>query len=814
MTAMQQMVDSIPSEFVRWMEVPQHPNVFVLGPFARQVTFASQQTRAFNLIWALFRLKRLAAGNRMAVVGAGLAGLTATMAGLAKGCAVDLFEQASQPCPIQRGNDIRFIHPNILRWPDEGSEAAYTDFPFLNWTAANVRGVIKQIDLQWRRRGASELLRRFFNYKVTRVFVSPSKSGPQRPWLAANRVVDGSAAGDETSGGVTPGYMEFSYDCVVLTVGFGEEKSMLGVPFLSYWENDSLHQETGRGRRSILVSGCGDGGLIDALRLRLRNFDHADFVRRFLSAARSPELIASLRQVESDLRRHARVPDISLRFQAAYDAVAVPLEVQRYFQAEKRTDASVTLNSPAPGPLSFGSSLLNRYATYLAMRYADLHYLSGRVLAERSVNGQYQVTLQRDDVNLSETRSFDLLIVRHGPDSVIRHLIPESAINELGLWWAENEDITTKPYWRAEPPDSPHQFFQFATETAPPAKDVLDLALATFEPAYREFNQGQEVQSLTVGERDGKAGFIVTLKPGAAQRQSTFYAGVLVQFVVTPAREDASPVPRRVSAGAGIYNYDAARRLDHFDASVSETSTGRDAAAGRRARTPLGTGTLGCFVTDEAGAIYLLSTAFVLAPANASEQGDQIFLEGQSPDTGHTPIARLERTIAATATPEGLYTLIDAATARLEADVRPEYDWPALTLISGLKPGVARPADRVLKIGRTSGVTTGVVEIVSTSVRISTSAAAFVYDDCILIRGEPGHEFSLPGDGGAVIVRTDGAVVGLLVAAQPGGDVGVACSFERVLQNLNLKVWAKQNRAQAAPARRSRKRVPSGRRKA
>lgn len=369
-------------------------------------------------------------------------------------------------------------------------------------------------------------------------------------------------------------------------------------------------------------------------------------------------------------------------------------------------------------------------------------------------------------------------------------------------------------------------FREFATETAPPAKDVLDLALATFEPAYREFNQDQEVQSLAVGERDGKAGFIVTLKPGAAQRQSTLYAGVLVQFVVapespkigvegrqTPAGEDASPVPRRVSADAGIYNYDAARRLDRFDASVSEASTGMDADAGRRARTPLGTGTLGCFVTDEAGAIYLLSTAFVLAPANSSEQGDQIFLGGQSPDTGHAPIARLERTIAAAATPEGLHAVIDAATARLEADVRPEYDWP--TLISGLRPGVARPADRVLKIGRTSGLTTGVVRMVSMAVHIMTSAAAsVVFDDCIQIRGENGHEFLLPGDGGAVIVRTDGAVVGLLVAATPGGDVGVACSFERVLQDLNLKVWPKQNRAQAGPARRSRKRVSSARRKA
>ena len=127
---MNKTVDPIASDVLRWMEVPRHPNVFALGPFARQVTFASQQVRAFNLIWALFRQNRLAPGQRVAVVGAGLAGMTAAAAALAKECAVDLFEQASQPCPLQRGNDIRFIHPNILRWPDEGSEMARTAFPF------------------------------------------------------------------------------------------------------------------------------------------------------------------------------------------------------------------------------------------------------------------------------------------------------------------------------------------------------------------------------------------------------------------------------------------------------------------------------------------------------------------------------------------------------------------------------------------------------------------------------------------------------------------------------------------------------------
>src|SRR5262245_50706809 len=108
-------------EIMRRLELPDHPSVFALGSFARQVTFASQQTRALNLIWALFRADRLSPGRHIAVVGAGLGGLTAAVAALTKGCRVDLFDQASQPCPIQRGNDSRFIHPNILRWPEADS---------------------------------------------------------------------------------------------------------------------------------------------------------------------------------------------------------------------------------------------------------------------------------------------------------------------------------------------------------------------------------------------------------------------------------------------------------------------------------------------------------------------------------------------------------------------------------------------------------------------------------------------------------------------------------------------------------------------
>jgi hypothetical protein len=61
-------------------------------------------------------------------------------------------------------------------------------------------------------------------------------------------------------------------DFAVLAVGFGLEKTLDRVPARSYWLNDSLHQELAFAPpepRRVLVSGSGDGGLIDALRLCL-----------------------------------------------------------------------------------------------------------------------------------------------------------------------------------------------------------------------------------------------------------------------------------------------------------------------------------------------------------------------------------------------------------------------------------------------------------------------------------------------------------------------------------------------------------------
>ncbi len=784
--------ESIASQLIRWMAVPGQPHVFALGNFARQVTFASQQARAFNLIWALFKENRLAARQRVAVIGAGLAGLTATVAALAKDCRVDLFEHASQPCPLQRGNDIRFIHPNILRWPENGSDRDDTDFPFLNWTAANVRGVIKQIDLQWNMRTRNDTrLRKFFNYRVNRLYKSSIKLGPQKPWLSANRIVDAVAkAGDAT----TAGYVEFTYDCVILAVGFGEERSIPGVPFLSYWENDSLHQETGRGKRSVLVSGCGDGGLIDALRLRVQNFDHAEFVRTFQNVYQTKQLLEG---IETDLRPLASSPDISLQFQTRYDALAVPQEIKKYFRKRKRNDTTVTLNSPAPGPLSFRASLLNRYATYLAMRFADLHYLSGRVVAEKSDSGGIKISLDRDDIGVRETGPFDVVIVRHGPEHVISRLIPQTAIAEMQSGWATGPDITTQPHWQLDDNLMAHEFYRkFEPGTVGSRAEVIDLALATFDSAYRKFKrESKDVESVAVGDYDGKPGLIVTLKSGSVVPNVTEYAGgITVQYVVSPGAPTIEPVTqaRRLSIGVGIYNADILRRLEQASSDTSgANSTLSDSERSAEAYYPT-IGTLGCFAKDDQDRVHLVTASYVLGFHDKAQVDDLIFIEGEEPPTGQ-PVAKVvgnSLLAAEVAIDDSEPPSVGIGSACLEPGIAP--DLKALPLEWQIRSvGTAKIGDRVAKIGRTSGLTTGTVK----SVEFRAPLAGFgqrplLVQDCINIKGDKDSEFSLPGDGGAAIVRDDGALVGILIGAFAGskGKPGssVAAPIEKALQDLGL----------------------------
>src|SRR5215213_4435655 len=137
-----------PPEILDRMRVPEHPNVYLIGRKAMRLTFLSQQQRALNLVWALHQTQSLL-GKEVTVVGAGLAGLTAAFAACKLGANVTLIESKRVPLHLQRGCQLRFVHPHILDWPKEGSANPLTELPCMNWGGDMAAGVCDIILEEW-----------------------------------------------------------------------------------------------------------------------------------------------------------------------------------------------------------------------------------------------------------------------------------------------------------------------------------------------------------------------------------------------------------------------------------------------------------------------------------------------------------------------------------------------------------------------------------------------------------------------------------------------------------------------------------------
>lgn len=76
------------------------PGVYVLGSFARSITFYSQQVRALNLAWSLHLAGVVNENSKIGVIGGGIAGITISAALAGKGCSVTLLDP-NKPLPRQ-----------------------------------------------------------------------------------------------------------------------------------------------------------------------------------------------------------------------------------------------------------------------------------------------------------------------------------------------------------------------------------------------------------------------------------------------------------------------------------------------------------------------------------------------------------------------------------------------------------------------------------------------------------------------------------------------------------------------------------------
>ncbi len=403
-------------------EVPRCANLFVLGSFARHVTIYSQQVRALNLVFALIRTGRLGRGSSVAIVGGGMAGVTAAKmaASSVPGARITLVEKSGQVTPLQAGSSKRFVHPHIYDWPEEGSNETCANLPVFNWEAGPAGDVAAKFRVEWD------------NFAAAYGNVSPLICHELK---SIGIVSTGFELTCESGGRSTV----LKSDIVVLATGFGVDVDPLSRE--DYWLDNWYGQPRG-GPKRWLVSGTGDGGLTDAMRVAIQDFRHEHVVLG----------LSGLGQDEIEMSRRSAGRD---RFGELYHEFG-PLFVEALRKGGLSTD-STTLNGPAPWH-TLKASLLNRMISTALHDLGALQHHEVRIEME-------DINRQRDDryaVNGFEG-TFDHIIIRHGPrehplDAVLSNAGTDSRIKgglgELSTRWKSwlerhdpSDDRTRLPAW-------------------------------------------------------------------------------------------------------------------------------------------------------------------------------------------------------------------------------------------------------------------------------------------------------------------------------------------------------------------------------
>ncbi|UQA57507.1 FAD-dependent oxidoreductase [Polyangium aurulentum] len=418
-------------QVIEAMRVPGMPRVFVLGSFERRVTIYSQQVRALNLAEALFRAGEIEPGARVAVVGAGAAGLTFAAGAAHHGARVTVLEKEAAPLPLFRYAPNRWLHPRVYDWPLPGWEHARAGLPVLDWNAGTVEEVRRQLEAGWNEQLAKEGDRLRVLCGVTDVQIT--SAGERDAWLSWN--------------GPKPGPDQFT--AIILAVGFGLEKEE--VPgYRGYWEPDDLDEMSGfradkDAPRTFLVSGCGDGALTDLLRLCIRDFRHDEMVEHFANVPGIDEVARQVRAVEEDLRAGSeRTPDFLFK---QYQQIKVQAITDRIL-ARKREDVRVTLNVVEPYFLQANSSALNRLLVAQLWHACRFDFLAGKLRSVEKDGDRLRVTLENGKV-----RHFNRVVLRHGPKPALAQDF-EEVWTACGSWretWKRAPhllDQTRERYWQ------------------------------------------------------------------------------------------------------------------------------------------------------------------------------------------------------------------------------------------------------------------------------------------------------------------------------------------------------------------------------
>jgi len=206
-------------------------------------------------------------------------------------------------------------------------------------------------------------------------------------------------------------------------------------------------------------------------------------------------------------------------------------------------------------------------------------------------------------------------------------------------------------------------------------------------------------------------------------------------------------------------------------------------------------GTLGAFAFHlKTQKPVILSNNHVLANEDAAKIGDAILQPG-AVDGGKRRRDKVGELLEFVPLKSSGDNLVDAAIAAIGPEIR--FDARTLTGLGelhGQREEALAPGDAVAKVGRTTGVTRGVVSAIEVdNVVVTYERGDLSFDRQIEIESTGAGPFSSGGDSGSVIVDENGFACALLFAgSDQGGSNGKGLTYANeiglVLEQLNLKL--------------------------
>lgn len=411
-------------DIVLGAQSPAHPKVFVIGAFDSRITFYSQQVRALSIVHAIRDQGILHDGLRIAVVGGGAAGVTAAAAAaLLSNVIVDLYERGDEVLPLQRTSQRRQLDPHIYSWPEIGSDDPVAELPILDWSAGPAREVRQDVKQEFEAivAAVAPRLRVHLRHEVT-----AARDAGGALQLDFRRDPRPGEGGLDAADGKVPG--QATFDLLLLAFGFGLEalQSVVGAPNASYWNDASVPAEEFEGRAAprFLISGNGDGGLIDLVAAASAHFDHAGMIRDIVGQPNIHQIFERLKAIDSRALTAFGAGD-GFDFPAAYDAeILDDLRALGLFDIvtnRLRPGVRLTLQTRKPHLFTIETATLNRVAAYLAIRACE----AGAQTSFTHIQGDDLAVVAApagapNDNSLwftcaGTTFSVDAAIIRHGP---------------------------------------------------------------------------------------------------------------------------------------------------------------------------------------------------------------------------------------------------------------------------------------------------------------------------------------------------------------------------------------------------------------